>query len=461
MNMLNDLEMADFVKKGHLTALFLGIFAYPSFMLVDWFVRPENFASALAVRLAFSLFALLGFFLFRKIPARNHLPLVYLTVSLISICQVSITLIVHEITYLLASVMILFVVGSLIPMSLTHAVVLGSVMFVFIYLIPFLALINPSNLVMGIYGLVTGIVGATLSGFTSITIFRMRVRELASYAEIRAKNQELLELAEENRRQAEISKMALSELASMVSPLADAVERIRQASSHLSSSAEEMRTGISETARANEEVSLSISRVDSVIQASRKTITDFGRWEREEASPSRDRLLEVTSKMSETVSEIGKISAMVTDMSRKTHILALNAGIETARSGAAGSFGVIAKRMREFSEETRGKTGEILNLLRKLENQSGALSTLMEVYASQSRAAAESFTKTIDEFDSAAGQISIIRQMSEAVASVAEEQSRAISALAESAVELNGLVEDLRAIMIRLDEAEKRIKDSI
>jgi len=462
MSMPDDPEMAEFIKRGHLTALFLAIFAYPSFMLVDWLVRPESFVAAAAIRLFFSLFALFGFLLFRKIPARNHIPLVYLTVSLISICQLFVTFIVREITYLLASVMILFVVGSLIPMSLTHTAVINSVMFVVIYLIPFLILgLNPSTLVMGTYGLITGIVGSVLSGFTSVTMFRMRTREKASYDELRAKNQELLDLAEENRRQVEISRMALSELTGMVASLADAVEKIRQASSHLSSSAEEMRAGISESARANEEVSLSITKVDSVLQTIRKTITDFGRWEREEASLSRDKLLEVTSRMSETVSEIGKMSAVVTDMSRKTHILALNAGIETARSGAAGSFDVIAKRMREFSEETREKTGEILRLLRTLEEQSGALSNLMEVYAGQSRAAAESFTRTIDEFDSAAGQISIIRQRSEAVASLAEEQAKAISALAESAVELDRLVEDLRAIMIRLNEAENRIKDSI
>ncbi|MGB9589762.1 MAG: methyl-accepting chemotaxis protein [Candidatus Hydrothermia bacterium] len=442
-----------------LAALGVGIFGYPAYTLVDWFICPQHFVPASVLRIGFGVYSLVGFMVFRKVHARNHLLLLYFTVALISFVQMFITLIVGEITYLLTSAIILLVIGSLIPMKLREAIILNLIMFCCLFLVPYLVLgLSPSNQIMGVYGLVTGIVTATISGFISVRTLMMRELQIEAYRELQKKGEELTALADKNKRQAEIAIGALAELADIISSLSELIGKIQHEASQLLASVEEMRAGISEMTKANESIYSNITEVDTVLQDSRRSVVAFGRYEKEEAATRRKKLLEVTSDMMSKVSEIGKISNVVTGIARRTHILALNAGIETATSGSSGGFGVIAGRMREFSEEVKGRTQEIVGLVKALEHTAQVLSHLVVDYDSQSSIAVENFVGGVEEIDSAANSMTIIKQKAESIASASEQQLKAISAMADSAFRLSDMVGELHSLMLRVNEAEKQIK---
>jgi len=367
-----------------------------------------------------------------------------------------------QLIHMLASVIILLVIGSILSLRLRHAIALNAMMFTVIFLIPYIFIgRTPAAHEMGLYGLLSGLVAAAISGVISVRMYKTREFQIAAYREIEEKNQELASLADANRRQFEGTTALLAEMTGVVRSLGDAVRRIQQEASQLSSSAEEMSASVSEMVHTNEEVYESIGSIDSMLQANRKSVADFGRWEREEATVQRERLAEVTAGMAGTVSEIGKITSMVTDITRKTHILALNAGIEAAKTGTSGGFGVIAGRMRELAEEVRQKTMDIVGLVRALENTSDLLSHLMGDYTSRSSAAGEGFGKTVDGIDVMANGMALIRHKAEAMASASEQQAAAINTLAASAARLNTLVDDLQSLMARVSETEEKIRKSV
>lgn len=66
-------------------------------------------------------------------------------------------------------------------------------------------------------------------------------------------------------------------------------------------------------------------------------------------------LKELVAKVTESVHGYDEINEAIIKISNQTNMLALNAGIEAARSGEAGKgFAVIANRVRDLSEQTKG-----------------------------------------------------------------------------------------------------------
>jgi methyl-accepting chemotaxis protein len=80
-----------------------------------------------------------------------------------------------------------------------------------------------------------------------------------------------------------------------------------------------------------------------------------------------------------TVQKVGESSEAINGIAREIQLIAINAGVEAARSGAAGrGFAVIANAVKDLAEQTRAATAETARQL-------AALSSVIERLAAESR----------------------------------------------------------------------------
>ncbi|MDR2549599.1 MAG: methyl-accepting chemotaxis protein [Desulfobulbus sp.] len=89
----------------------------------------------------------------------------------------------------------------------------------------------------------------------------------------------------------------------------------------------------------------------------------------EKASSEAGDATEHIDRLGNVVSEIGKVTEVITEISEQTNLLALNATIEAARAGDAGKgFAVVANEIKELAKQTALATGEIKNKIELIQS---------------------------------------------------------------------------------------------
>jgi methyl-accepting chemotaxis protein len=87
-----------------------------------------------------------------------------------------------------------------------------------------------------------------------------------------------------------------------------------------------------------------------------------------------DIVLQKITGLSATVSEIGKITDIISEISEQTNLLALNASIEAARAGEQGrGFTVVAEEVRKLAEESRFSSEKITSLVKSITEETNAV----------------------------------------------------------------------------------------
>ncbi|SNR31887.1 methyl-accepting chemotaxis protein [Halorubrum vacuolatum] len=140
------------------------------------------------------------------------------------------------------------------------------------------------------------------------------------------------------------------------------------------------------------------------------------------------------------MSEVDAIVEAIAEIADRTNLLALNASIEAARAGGAGSgFAVVAEEVKRLAEETQSSAAEVESRLADLGERTDA--SVEEMAAI--RASVEDGVAVIEEAETA------LNDVSERVAAAddgVQEITGAMDAQATAVSEVTGAVDELAGI---------------
>jgi methyl-accepting chemotaxis protein len=160
------------------------------------------------------------------------------------------------------------------------------------------------------------------------------------------------------------SAQALSQVASVAErqarEVAAASHQISANASHVAAAVEELATGVFEIARQTEST---FDKVDAMSKAAATAESSI-------------------RTLSEAAEKIGAVVDLINAVANQTNLLSLNATIEAARAGEAGrGFSVVAQEVKELAGQTSRSTGEISQLVARMQEGTRAAVVSIEAMA--------------------------------------------------------------------------------
>ena len=233
-----------------------------------------------------------------------------------------------------------------------------------------------------------------------------------------------------------------SQLAAITSTTREGIDSQRNETDMVATAMNEIAATVQEVARNSEEAASAAKGADhevtSVLAMSQQAIRQI-----EAMANGVGISAESLGRLQQECGRIGAILDVIKAVAEQTNLLALNAAIEAARAGEAGrGFAVVADEVRNLAQRTQASSSEIEQLIIKLQHIANESTGMMQTNLEQTSASVNGVRDTGTALEQITRQVSNIQQMSELIATAAEEQAAVTEEINQSVTRVRETAEE-------------------
>lgn len=244
---------------------------------------------------------------------------------------------------------------------------------------------------------------------------------------------------EEIRNSMQEVSVGSNETAQSMQVQLESTGQIQQQIGKVKEAAEDINTKLVE---AGEEVETGIHNMDRLAAQAEKSIE------------ANELVVAKMAQLAENTVRMNEIVEMISNVAKRTGMLALNASIESARAGEAGKgFAVVAGEITTLSNQTKEATVDIVEMIQAITEEIEEVNAAVAIVSESNRSHAESTKAVTESFEKISNSTKSINVQAKQMEQVVEELVAANEGIVESVESVSGTTEEMSAYATQTYEA--------